>query len=141
MSIYMVYPGSSCHLALYYWRSLLSCQEYYYFQAAQAFQKYAWRVSLRRIHVLGVVEWSCIPLQFRCNFAGVVGKVGGPNCHNIKLWLICWRDRRLSPLLQHEISLPISYFLTRIQSIFLRFGAHLSLDIFTKTFYTPTWCT
>ena len=38
-----------------------------------------------RIHVLGVVEWSRVPLQFRCNFAGVAGKAGGPNCHNIKL--------------------------------------------------------
>ena len=35
--------------------------------------------------MLGVVEWSRVPLQFCCNFAGVAGKAGSLNCHNIKL--------------------------------------------------------
>ena len=35
--------------------------------------------------MLSVVEWSRVPLQFRCNFTGVVGKSDGPNYHNIQL--------------------------------------------------------
>ena len=103
--------------------------------AAQAFQKYSWKVSLRRIHVLGVVEWSV----YLCNSVVILQvwqeRLVVPTIIISNFWPIRQRDKRLSPLLQHDIFSLIPYFFTHIQPIFFRFGAHISLDIFTKIVY------
>ena len=107
---------------------------------------YAWRASMRRIYLLGVEGWSRVPLLklLRICRLGRRGQVISTILITT-FWLVCRRNRSLSPLFQHNIPSLISYFLLGNQPIFfeimslhlLTFFKYFS-DFFTLTRRTPS---
>ena len=135
----MVYPGRRatwryfsgvpcCHV-----RNILI----FILMVAQTFQKYQWRTSLWRFTYCA--QWS--GLAYLCNSVVILQvqqeKLVVPTSTTSHFWRIRWRDRRLSPLLRHKISLFFDMYQTDLFEIR---GPHIPSQIY-EDFYILLWCT